>query len=134
VRASRIVLGLLQVSSDCLFDYFSREGIQTNVARSAGFENVHLPQSNFAAVGYDIVQPSMRDVLSNVISIGTSSRHTWVVTVRVPEEQLKPLLVVPTYLSPFLRLIRFRGHVPKGGYDVPHGSKQGWPAPPPAVL
>ena len=33
-----------------------------------------------------------------------------------------------------LGLIRFRGHVPKGGYDVPHVSKQQWPAPPPAVL
>ncbi len=33
-----------------------------------------------------------------------------------------------------LCLIRFRGHVPKGGYDVPHVSKQQWPAPPPAVL
>ena len=31
-------------------------------------------------------------------------------------------------------LIRFRGHVPKGGYDVPHVPKQQWPAPPPAVL
>ncbi len=33
-----------------------------------------------------------------------------------------------------LCLIRFRGHVPKGGYDVPHVPKQQWPAPPPAVL
>jgi hypothetical protein len=33
-----------------------------------------------------------------------------------------------------LRLIRFRGHVPKGGYDVPHVPQQWWPAPSPAVL
>ncbi len=36
--------------------------------------------------------------------------------------------------NPNVCLIRFRGHVPKGGYDVPHVPKQQWPAPPPAVL
>jgi hypothetical protein len=30
-------------------------------------------------------------------------------------------------------LIRFRGHVPKGGYDVPNGQSGWWPAPSPAV-
>jgi hypothetical protein len=49
-----------------------------------------------------------------------------------PTEQGIEKIVQDFYLN--LRLIRFRGHVPKGGYDVPHGSKQGWPAPPPAVL
>jgi hypothetical protein len=33
-----------------------------------------------------------------------------------------------------LRLIRFGGHVPKGGYDVPNGQDSKWPAPAPAVL
>jgi len=33
-----------------------------------------------------------------------------------------------------LALIRIGGHVPKGGYDVPHVPKQWWPAPSPAVL
>src|SRR5713101_3727035 len=32
-----------------------------------------------------------------------------------------------------LSLIRFRGHLPKGGYDVPHAIRQWWPASPPAV-
>ncbi len=33
-----------------------------------------------------------------------------------------------------MRLIRFRGHLPKGGYDVPNGNKQVWPTHPAAVL
>jgi hypothetical protein len=32
-----------------------------------------------------------------------------------------------------LRLIRFRGHLPKGGYDVPNGPYDEEPAAPPAV-
>src|SRR5213075_1393634 len=39
-------------------------------------------------------------------------------------------------LSPELavRLIRFRGHVPKGGYDVPHGERRTRPPSPATVL
>ena len=33
----------------------------------------------------------------------------------------------------FMRLIRSRGHVPKGGYDVPHGSECKWSAAPPTI-
>ena len=33
-----------------------------------------------------------------------------------------------------LSLIRFGGHLPKGGYDVPNGNKQVWPTRPAAVL
>jgi hypothetical protein len=33
-----------------------------------------------------------------------------------------------------VRLIRSRGHLPKGGYDVPDAIRQWWPASPPAVL
>jgi len=33
-----------------------------------------------------------------------------------------------------LALIRFRGHVPKGGYDVPNGERCVGPASPAAVL
>lgn len=36
--------------------------------------------------------------------------------------------------TPVVRLIRFRGHVPKGGYDVPHAIRHWRPASPPAVL
>jgi hypothetical protein len=32
-----------------------------------------------------------------------------------------------------LRLIRFRGHLPKGGYDVPNGQREEKPATAPAV-
>ena len=31
-------------------------------------------------------------------------------------------------------LIRSRGHLPKGGYDVPHAPQQARPAPSPAIL
>ena len=33
-----------------------------------------------------------------------------------------------------LALIRLHGHLPKGGYDVPHVLTQSWPAASPAVL
>jgi len=33
-----------------------------------------------------------------------------------------------------VRFIRFGGHVPKGGYDVPHGRQIKWPASLPALL
>lgn len=33
-----------------------------------------------------------------------------------------------------VELIRFRGHVPKGGYDVPNGKWKRWSAAAPAVL
>src|SRR5262245_21209254 len=33
----------------------------------------------------------------------------------------------------WLRLIRFRGHLPKGGYDVPNGQRDAKPAAAPAV-
>jgi hypothetical protein len=33
-----------------------------------------------------------------------------------------------------LRLIRFGGHLPKGGYDVPDAKQIQWSASPPAVL
>ena len=32
-----------------------------------------------------------------------------------------------------VRLIRFRGHLPKGGYDVPNAQRDEKPAPAPAV-
>jgi hypothetical protein len=32
-----------------------------------------------------------------------------------------------------VRLIRFRGHLPKGGYDVPNGQRDAKPAAAPAV-
>jgi hypothetical protein len=32
-----------------------------------------------------------------------------------------------------VRLIRFCGHLPKGGYDVPNGQREEKPAPAPAV-
>jgi hypothetical protein len=40
----------------------------------------------------------------------------------------------PTDNGALVALIRLRGHLPKGGYDVPHVLKQGWPAYAPAVL
>jgi hypothetical protein len=33
-----------------------------------------------------------------------------------------------------VRLIRFGGHLPKGGYDVPDAKQIQWSASPPAVL
>jgi hypothetical protein len=35
--------------------------------------------------------------------------------------------------SGMLRVIRFRGHLPKGGYDVPNGQRDEEPAAAPAV-
>jgi hypothetical protein len=67
----------------------------------------------------------------------TSSEDAAPISLRAGEERtgadITMRLLPVTRLEGAVRLIRFRGHLPKGGYDVPHGSKQEWPAPSPAV-
>ena len=47
---------------------------------------------------------------------------------------IESLVFIWVHLHYRVRLIRFGGHVPKGGYDVPNGQDSKWPAPAPAVL
>jgi hypothetical protein len=67
------------------------------------------------------------DRLTRLDAVLADPKLRWLAT------ELEKVAYVGKVVPTFLRLIRFRGHLPKGGYDVPNGQHDQEPATAPAV-